>query len=136
MTTVTTTPAPSKSALIFGREPVLVVAVVEALVTFVSLVLLHWTTDQITGVVVAVSALLGVYVAIVTRSSVLAALVAFLKVLVIAIAGFGLQLDPAVVSGFIAVVVSLFALLQRPQTTPTLPDPNAAPAVVESTVVA
>lgn len=109
---------------LFGREPAVWVAFIEATIALVlALRWVHWTSDQTALVMAVVVAVFGVVTAYLTKDTMLGVLVGLTKALLALFIGFGLMLSPeltAAVIGFVVVVVGLF---QRTQTSPA-PQPS------------
>ena len=128
------------SVKVFGREPAFWVGVIEALLG----ILLSWHVlglgvEQIGGIMAVVVALSGVYVAYVTRDTMLGVLVGFAKAVIICMAAFQVHLTEAQITSVIALVTILGGAFNRTQTEvalrpsfrdPTLPT-EAVPVPVD-----
>ena len=104
---------------VFGREPAAIVGLIEgALVLALSFGLFNLTQDTIGVIMAVVSAALGVYVAYVTRDTLLSAVIGFIKALVALTAVYGLPLTTEQTGALIAFVTVVFSLYNRSQTSP------------------
>lgn len=112
---------------IFGREPAVLLAVVSSGLALLSLLVFHWSTDQLAGVMIVVVAGLDFYTAYATKDTLLSVGTGLIKAAVIALAAFGLDLDPATVTAVILVMNSVFAAFVRTQTSPVAFPPAPVP---------
>lgn len=111
------------STKIFGREPVLWVAALQATIVLLAATLTDWTTEQVGALVLLVVLVGDVTVAFLTRATLLAVLIGLLKGIVGAFAAFGYELDPNTLAALVAFVTAVLGLFQRTQTSPD-PEPS------------
>lgn len=116
----------TKSPTIFGREPAVVVGFIEAalaaLMSFGALNFIGVNDAETLGLVMAVvSAVLGLYVAYVTRDTLLAYVITAFKSGTALAAVYGLDLSAQQSAMVIAAVTAGFSLYQRTQTSPVAP---------------
>jgi hypothetical protein len=117
---------------IFGREPAIIVAVIQAAIVLLGSQLFDWTEDQILAVSVIVVVLGDAFVAWVTHDTLLGVAVGLIKALAACAAVFGVHLPADLVPQLIALATTVIALFQRTQTFPVYAPPKA---VVGSTPV-
>ena len=124
---------------LFGREPAFWVGLIEAALALVlSFNLWGLTTDMIGGIMAVVTALTGVYVAYVTRDTMLGVLVGLSKAVIICLAAFQVTLTEGQTVAIIGLVTLLGGAFNRSSTAPAITgsftDPTPAaetPVVVE-----
>lgn len=121
-------PTAPAAVKVFGREPAVLLGVISSVLALASLLILHWSTDQLAVVMAFVVAGLDFYVAWATRDTLLSVATGLIKAAVILLAGFGLDLDPATVTAVILVMNAIFSAFVRTQTSPVAFPP--APVVV------
>lgn len=115
---------------IFGREPAFWVGFIEALLAIVlSWNMLGLTSDMIGGIMAVVVALSGVYVAYVTRDTMLGVLVGLAKSVIICLAAFQVNLTEAQTTSVIALVSLLGSAFNRSQTAPAIRPSFADPTL-------
>jgi hypothetical protein len=104
---------------LLGREPAVIVGVIEAaIMVAVAVGILKWNTDQIGAIMAVVVIVLGLITAFLTHDTLLGLLVGLVKAGGVLLAAFGLNLSPDVTATLIALIVALAALFQRTQTSP------------------
>ncbi len=104
---------------IFGREPAALIAALQAAVgLLVVLDVLDWSTDQVSLVMAAAAAVLGVLAAAATRDTMLGYVIAAVNAFAALIVGFGFDLSADVTAGIIALITVLSGYFQRTQTSP------------------
>lgn len=104
---------------IFGREPAFYVGVIEAaLALILSWNVLGLTSNMVGGIMAVVVALSGVYVAYVTRDTMLGVLVGLAKAIIICMATFQITLTEPQITSVIAMVTILGGAFNRSQTAP------------------
>lgn len=119
-------PTPGGPAMIFGREPALLLGLVSALVQFASAVALDLSDVQ-QG---AVNTVAGLVVAVVlawkvSAEKVAAALVGLTQALVAAVLAFGVQLPAETQSSIMVLVVAAASFFVRTQVTAPVPAQHA-----------
>jgi len=111
---------------IFGREPTVVLQAISALLAvFVTFGWDGLSAQQASLIVAATAALIGVLNALATQPIAPAAFTAFVAAGAALLTGYGLDLSQELVGAVQVVVVSVLALLVRPQVTPVV-DPRPA----------
>jgi len=110
---------------IFGREPVVITNTIEAvlacLIAFHALDFIGISgADTLAVVMTVVSSTLGVYVAYVTRETLLGALTGFIKAVLVLGAVYGFELTAEQTAGVLSAVTFVLALWHRTQTGPAL----------------
>ncbi len=132
----TTTPDRQGSARLFGREPAFWVGVIEAVLALVlSFNALGLDAQEIGGIMAVVVALSGVYVAYVTRDTMLGVLVGLAKAIIIGMAAFQVDLTEAQTTSVIAIVAIFGGAFNRSQTGPALYGSFSDPTPAEETPV-
>lgn len=106
---------------VFGREPAFWTGLIEAVLA----ILLSWSlfglsSDMVAGIMAVVVALSGVYVAYVTRDTMLGVLVGLAKAVIICLAAFQVHLTDAQTTSVIALVSLVGSAFNRAQTAPAL----------------
>ncbi|NUS01904.1 MAG: hypothetical protein HOV97_04995 [Nonomuraea sp.] len=114
--------------LIFGREPVVISNAIEGILAcLLAFGLLGWaginTADEIAIVMAVVSSALGVYVAYVTKDTLLGAVLGLIKAAVALIAAYGYDVTDVQLAQILAAVTVVAALWHRTQTGPAA-DPS------------
>jgi len=109
--------------LIFGREPVVISNAIEGiLAALLAFHLLGWaginSADEIAIVMAVVSSALGIYVAYVTKDTLLAAVLGFVKAAAALIAAYGYDLTPEQLAQMLAAITVVFALWHQRATGP------------------
>lgn len=110
---------------IFGREPVVISNAIEGiLAALLAFHLLGWaginTADEIAVVMAVVSSGLGLYVAYVTKDTLLAAVLGFVKAAAALIAAYGYDLTPEQLAQLLAAITVVFALWHQRATGPAV----------------
>jgi hypothetical protein len=109
---------------ILGREPAAWAGLIQALLALaLSLDWFGLTNERVGLIMAVVSAVVGVYLAWVTASTMLAVIVGLVNAVFALVAGYGYELSTATTSAAIAVVTVVVGLFQRTQTSP-LPEPS------------
>ncbi|MFC1410519.1 hypothetical protein ACEZCY_14775 [Streptacidiphilus sp. N1-12] len=103
--------------LIFGREPVLWLALVAVIVKFISAFLFHVSVDQQAVINAAAAAVLGLLIALSTRDGVNAAILGFIQAFVALAVGFGLHLDADHQALLMSLATAVLAMFTRTQVT-------------------
>lgn len=108
---------------IFGREPIVISNAIEgvlaALLSFGMLSFIGINRAEDIAIVMAVvSSMLGVYVAYVTKDTLLAAVLGFIKAAVALIAAYGYEVSAEQLAQILGAVTVVFALWGRTQTGP------------------
>lgn len=104
---------------VFGREPTLWIAVLNAAVMFIGTFGLHWISgDQAALIVVAINAVFGVVNVLTVRPIPPAAFTYAIGALLAVFASYGLSLSAEVVAGLNAMVIPILALITRDQVGP------------------
>lgn len=106
---------------IFGREPVVILAFVYALISAASVFLFHWSTDQVALVNAGAAAVIGIIVAITVHDGVQAAFLGVIKALLSIALGFGLHLSPEAQFVVMLLANTGSALFVRTQVTAPVP---------------
>jgi len=111
--------------LIFGREPVVITNAIEGiLAALLAFGLLGWAgidnADEIAIVMAVVSSALGLYVAYVTKDTLLGAVLGFTKAAVALIAAYGYNLTDVQLAQLLAAITVVAALWHRTQTGPAV----------------
>lgn len=113
---------------IFGREPAVIVGLIEAFLAL--LISFGWLSviglrgqEELAIVMAVVSAAAGLYVAYVTKATLLGVAVGFIKALAALAAVYGLQISVEQTGALIAFVTVLLSMYQRTQTEP-IASPN------------
>ncbi len=104
---------------IFGREPAVLVGLIEsALVLVLSFGLFNLTQDTVGAIMAVVTAAFGLYLAYVTKDTILGAAVGLLKAGLVLATFYGFSLSFEQSAALIAFVTVGLSLYQRTQTTP------------------
>jgi uncharacterized membrane protein len=129
----------TKQPTVFGREPAVAAGAVEA-VTALVLNLLGVRAEIIGSSIAVEAAILAVYVAYVTRDTLLGVLIGLVKALVALSVGFGLHLSDENTALLIAAVTGVVSFFQRTQTAPaaqaSFRDPDLPVAASSAAVAA
>ena len=105
---------------IFGREPAALAGLIEAvLATLLAFNMLHLTGETVAAIMAVVTASIGVYVAAVTRDTLLGVVILLVKALIGLGAAYGFELGPDKTAAVIALTTVVLGFFQRTQTTPT-----------------
>lgn len=105
---------------IFGREPAAWVTLIEATLMIVGVQMFDWSVEQVAYVVVVVNGVLAVYVAYVTKDTMLAVVVGLGKALITAAIAFGVDIPDDRAATYIALITAAVGLYNRSQTAPLL----------------
>lgn len=105
---------------IFGREPAAWVTLIEATLMVVGVQFFDWSVEQVAVVVVVANGVLAVYVAYVTRDTMLAVIVGLGKALITAAIAFGVNVPDDRAATYIALLTAAAGLYNRAQTAPLL----------------
>ena len=111
------------STRIFGREPAVILGFIAAGLQLAAAYFLPWDANQITVVNAALSALMGLGIAIYTKDSLLAVGLGAVQALLAVALNFGFNITPEQQSALIAFTNVGLALFNRQQTTPD-PQPS------------
>ena len=104
---------------VFGREPAAIVGLIEgALVLALSFGLFDLTQHTIGLIMAVVTSALGVYVAYVTRDTLLGAVIGFVKALLALAVVYGLTISTEQTGAVIAFITVVFSFYNRSQTAP------------------
>lgn len=103
---------------IFGREPVVWVALIEAGIALAVATFWHLTGDQVSVVMAVVVAVFALVVAYATHETLLAVLVGLTKAVLALMIGFGLHISPDQIAAIIAFVSVAAGFFTRTQTAP------------------
>jgi len=106
---------------IFGREPAAYVGLVEGAVALaLTTNVFHLSTDWVTAIMAALTALGGIYTAYVTKDTLLGPVIGLAKAafMVAVLLGFNLTVDQT--GAVIAAITLLFSFFQRTQTSPAV----------------
>lgn len=104
---------------VFGREPTLWVAVLNALVLFVGTFGLGWISgEQAALIVVAINAVFGVINVLTVRPIPPAVFTYAIGAILAVFASYGLEMTPEMVVGLNALVIPILALITRNQVGP------------------
>ena len=106
---------------IFGREPVLWLALVAVSVKFISAFWLHVSTDQQAVINAAAAAVLGLLIALSTHDGVNAAILGIIQAIVALGVGFGLHLDADHQALIMSLATAILAMFTRTQVTAPTP---------------
>jgi len=112
---------------IFGREPVVILAFVSALISALSVFALHWSTDQVSLVNAGSAAVMGLIIAAVVHDGIQAAILGFIKAVLAIALGFGMGLSPEAQLVIMTLAGTASALFVRTQVTAPVaagPPPN------------
>jgi len=112
---------------IFGREPAVIVGVIQAAIVLLGNQLFDWNQDQILAVSAIVIVLGDGFVAWATHDTLLGVGVGLVKALAACAAVFGHTIPADVVPQIIAFVTAVAGLFQRTQTFPVADPPKALP---------
>lgn len=112
--------ANSTGVKVFGREPAAWVTLIEATAMIVGVQLLNWSVEQVAVVVAVASAILAVYVAYVTKDTMLAVIVGLGKALITLAIAFGLEIPDDRAALYIALITAVVGFWNRSQTAPLL----------------
>lgn len=115
---------------IFGREPAVVVGVLQAAIVLLGNQLFDWNQDQILAVSAIVVVVGDGFVAWATKDTLLGVGIGGIKALAAAAAVFGHGVPADLVTQLIALTMTLPALYQRTQTFPIADPPKALPGSV------
>lgn len=118
---------------LFGREPAVWVAFLEALVMLAGVQLFDWSQEKVAAVVLVLNCLAGVYTAYVTRDTMLGVLTGLVKAAITCSITFGLDISDDLSAQLIALLTVSVGLFQRTQTSP-LADPTFTEDKPEATV--
>jgi hypothetical protein len=110
---------------IFGREPVLWLALVAIAVKVISAFLIHVSTDQQAVINAAVAAIAGLLAALSTHDGVSGAILGLVQALIALSVGFGLHWSPDQQATVMSLAATLVAMFVRTQATAPVP-PSAA----------
>ena len=115
---------------IFGREPVLWLALVAVIVKFVSAFWIHVSPDQQTGINAVAAAVLGLLIALSTHDGVSAAILGFVQAIVALGVGLGLHLNADNQALVMSLATAVLAMFTRTQVTAPVSAAQAAkPAI-------
>lgn len=113
---------------IFGREPVVVLNTLSAVLGLVVALGFTGLTQEMAGGIVGVaSAILGAVAAAMTRPIAPQAFTTVVAAGAALVATFGYEVDPGVVAGINASVLAVLTLLTRVQVSPSNPNAPASP---------
>ncbi|MHA6765285.1 hypothetical protein [Streptacidiphilus sp. PAMC 29251] len=115
---------------IFGREPVLWLALIAVIVKFVSAFWLHTSADQQAVINAAAAAAVGLLVALSTHDGVNAAILGFVQALVALGVGFGLHWAPDQQALVMSLATAVLAMFTRTQVTAPVSAAQAAAPVL------
>ena len=111
---------------IFGREPVLWLALVAVIVKFVCAFWIHVTADQQSVINAAAAAAVGVLIAVITHDGVNAAILGFVQAMVALGVGFGLHWTPDQQALVMSLATAVLAMFTRTQVTAPVTAAQAA----------
>lgn len=103
---------------IFGREPAAWVALIESALVLAVAFGLGWSAEQVAAVIAVVTALGGVYLAYVTKDTLLGVTVGLAKSVLALLVGFGVDVSAEVAAAVIGFVTVTLGFWQRTQTSP------------------
>lgn len=103
---------------LFGREPAVWVAFLQAVIILASATIFHWSDTQVGALALVVVAIGDTVVAYLTKATLLGVLIGLLKATVAAFATFGYNLDVNTVAALVATLTASLGLFQRTQTAP------------------
>lgn len=106
---------------IFGREPVLWLALGAVIVKFISAFWLHVSTDQQAVINATAAAILGLLIAVSTHDGVSAAILGFVQAIVALGVGFGLHVDADHQALIMSLATAVLAMFTRTQVTAPVP---------------
>lgn len=113
------------SVKIFGREPVVVANAIEGSLALV--LAFHWldfigldSAEDMAVVMAVVSSAMGLYIAYVTKDTLLGALTGFIKAVIVLAAVFGYDLSAQQTAAIIGAATMVFAVWHRTQTGPAV----------------
>lgn len=115
----TTSPDLTRAQLVFGREPAVWIALLQAVIAAVSMFALPLTTEQGALIIAFANAVLGAYLAYKVRPVTVALLVAVVQTALALLVGFGLNLtndQQGVLLTLTSVILTAFIV--RPASTP------------------
>lgn len=109
---------------IFGREPVLWLALVAVLVKFIAAFWVHVSADQQAVINVAAAAVMGLMVALIVGDGISAAVLGLIQAVLAVFVGFGFHLDADHQALVMSVATAIVAMFTRTQVTaPVGPKP-------------
>lgn len=120
---------PSKTRLIFGREPAAWIAVVDVTLVLIASFGLPLTSGQTGAVIAVLTALGGLFTTWAVQPIAPALFVTAAKVAVALVTAFGLNLDAGQQGAILSAATVVLTLILRNQVTPPVTDPTA-PVVV------
>lgn len=113
--------------LIFGREPAVIVGLIQAATAVLGRLFFDWDFDTVAVVVAVEIAVLDTYVAWATKDTLLGVAIGLLKALAVAGAAFGHSISADTLAQLIALLTAGLAFFQRTQTFPLGAPPVALP---------
>jgi nicotinamide riboside transporter PnuC len=120
-------------AKIFGREPALWAALLNAVVYVLCAWIFHPSPQVEAGIIAVISAVLGIVVAVSTKDGVSAAILGLVKAVLALLLGFGLKMSADQQAGILALAAALTGMFVRTQATaPIGPDGTRRTAAVPS----
>jgi nicotinamide riboside transporter PnuC len=123
-------------AKIFGREPALWAALLNAIVFVLCAWIFHPSPEVEAGIIAAVSAVLGMVVAFSTKDGVSAAILGLVKSVLALLLGFGLKMSADEQAGILSLAAALSGMFVRTQATALVGPDGAKRAPAVSTTAA
>lgn len=113
-----------KAPKLFGREPAVIVAVLQAAIVLLGDQLFKWSENEIIGVTAVVVVIGDGYIAWATHDTLLGVGVGAVKVLAACAGAFGAAIPPGLEPQLIVLVTTVAAFFQRTQTFPEADPPK------------
>jgi nicotinamide riboside transporter PnuC len=104
-------------AKIFGREPALWAALLNAIVYIVCAWIFHPSPQVEAGIIALISAVLGIVVALSTKDGVSAAILGLTKAVLALLLGFGLKMSADQQAGILSLAAAFTGMFVRTQAT-------------------